>query len=148
MNLMLPSMRWPRPRLGDPWFGNGLGDLRPWSSSWLDQGPTTFPALNVWADESALHVEAELPGLALDALELTVLGDELTIAGERSDVIEEGSTWHRRERGVGKFSRVVRLPFDVHAAAVEARLEHGVLHVSLPKAEAARPRKIEVKTTR
>ena len=142
MILTRPHTRWPR-----PWFGNGPA-LRPWSSTWLEREPNVFPALNVWADDDALYVEAEIPGLPLDALELSVMGDELTISGDRHEVIEDGVTHHRRERGTGPFSRVVRLPVPVDAEKVEAKLEHGVLLVTLPKAEAVRPRKIEVKAVR
>jgi HSP20 family protein len=107
-----------------------------------------FPALNVWTDEDALHVEAEVPGLGLQDLDVSVLGDELIISGERADVVDDTVTQHRRERGVGKFSRTLRLPVAVEAGRVEARLQGGLLSITLPKAEALRPRKIEVKNAR
>jgi len=105
-----------------------------------------YPPVNVWEDDDALHVEAELPGMKLDQLEIYVHeGDQLTIQGERQPCVLEKGAWHRQERGFGKFSRVVSLPCDVDADKVEARFEQGVLHVTLPKAEAARPRRIAVK---
>lgn len=108
-------------------------------------GPVVFPPLNVWQTEHELFVEAELPGVAQDHLEISVLGGQLTLRGERQPSAEQ-QTWHRRERAFGAFERTLRLPTDVDADKVEATLEHGVLTIRLPKAEAAKPRKIEVKT--
>lgn len=106
---------------------------------------TGFPSINVWEDERNLHAEAELPGLTMNDLEVFVQGDELTIKGRRDDASPEGTTWHRRERGVGEFSRVLRLPVAVNAEKVEASLRDGVLAITLPKADSVLPRKIEVK---
>ena len=108
-------------------------------------GHRTFPALNVWEEGDKLLAEAEVPGLKMDDLEVTVQGDELTIKGERQADEEEDVTYHRRERGLGRFSRVIRLPVEVNADKVQATLRDGVLTITLPKAEAVLPRKIEVK---
>lgn len=108
-------------------------------------GARVFPALNLWEDDQNLYAEAELPGLKMDAVEVFVMGDELTLKGERSEEEKAGVSYHRRERGVGSFSRVVRLPVNVDADKVEANLRDGVLRITLPKAADARPRKIEVK---
>jgi HSP20 family protein len=104
-----------------------------------------YPALNVWEDDGNLYAEAEVPGLTMDNLEVFVVGDELTIKGERKQA-DSNATYHRRERGVGQFSRTLRLPMPIDADKVEASLKDGVLSVRMPKAEAARPRKIEVRT--
>lgn len=105
-----------------------------------------FPAMNVWEDESNIYAEAELPGMTQDQLEIYVTeGNQFTLQGERSATEQANMAWHRRERGAGKFSRTLTLPTNVDADKVEARLEQGVLHVTLPKAAAARPRKIAVK---
>lgn len=106
----------------------------------------SFPALNVWEDGNAFYAEAELPGLATEQLEVYVIdGNQLTVQGERKPAEAPQGTWHRRERGFGKFSRTVILPADVEADKVEAKLESGVLRVTLPKSAAARSRKIDVK---
>ena len=105
----------------------------------------SFPAVNVWEDEEGLYAEAEVPGLRMEDLEILVKGNELTVKGERKNGEQEGVTYHRRERGVGPFCSVVRLPVDVHVDGVEAQLDGGVLTITLPKAPSARPRKIEVK---
>ncbi len=105
-----------------------------------------FPALNVWEREAALCVEAELPGIRSDDLDISVAGQQLVIKGRRPDFqAEVGVSFHRRERGVGEFVRALELPVEVDAAGVEAKLTDGVLLITLPKAEAAKPRKIEVK---
>lgn len=105
-----------------------------------------FPALNIWEREGELFVEAELPGLKNDDLDISVVGQQLIIKGRRADFEpEEGVAFHRRERGVGDFMRSIDLPVDVDANRVEAKLTDGVLLITLPKAEAAKPRKIQVK---
>lgn len=106
----------------------------------------SYPALNVWEDNDAVFVEAELPGLDMKDLEIYVTGgNQLTIKGERKQPVIEKGVWHRQERGSGSFSRTLTLPFPVDADHVEARFENGVLHVKLAKHESAKPRKITVK---
>ncbi len=107
-------------------------------------GRRVFPAFNLWEDDLTLFAEAEVPGLRMDDLEVFVNGDELTVKGERKPGEEEGVTYHRRERGVGTFSRGLRLPVEVDAEKVEASLRDGVLTIRLPKAQAVIPRKITV----
>jgi len=102
------------------------------------------PAVNIWETDDALKVELEVPGVDSDQVELSVVGDELSIRVDRPDVEQEGTAYHRRERPVGAFARVLRLPVPVDADRVEAEMRHGVLTISLPKAESARPRKIQV----
>jgi len=106
-----------------------------------------FPALNVWEESDTLIVEAELPGLELQDLEIFVTGqNQLTLKGERKVNSAKESTQHRQERGFGNFVRTLTLPFPVDDAKVEARLEHGVLTIRLPKHEAAKPRRINIKS--
>lgn len=105
-----------------------------------------FPALNVWERDEELFVEAEVPGLKNEDLDISVIGHQLVIKGRRADFEQQGLAYHRRERGVGEFTRTVELPVDVEAEGVQARLTDGVLLITLPKAEAAKPRKIQVKS--
>jgi HSP20 family protein len=105
------------------------------------------PPINVWEQQDALKVEMELPGIKGDQLDISVAGDELSIKASRPDVAQEGVTYHRRERPVGAFSRIVRLPIEVDADRVDADLRDGVLTITLPKAESAKPRKINVTGT-
>jgi len=103
-----------------------------------------FPALNVWQDGDNLFAEAELPGVKSEDLDISVVGNELTVKGRRPESNEAGTSFHRRERGAGEFVRVVRLPFEVNAEKVQASLQDGVLRLTLPKADAAKPHKIQV----
>ena len=108
--------------------------------------PAGFPALNVWEDEDKLYAEAEIPGVPMEDLEIYVVGDELTVKGQRKPAAEKGVVCHRQERGTGQFSRTLTLPADVDAEKVVAKLCNGVLTLTLPKAETARPKRIEIKT--
>jgi len=105
-----------------------------------------FPALNIWEDAERVHAEAELPGLSMGDIEVLVVGDELTIKGSRKAAEGKDLTYHRQERGAGEFSRTVTLPYEIDAERVDAVLKDGVLMLTLPKAEKARPKKITVKT--
>lgn len=107
-------------------------------------GGRAFPAVNLWEDEKHLYAEAEVPGLTMNDIEVSVLGNELTVRGERKGAECEGVSFHRRERGLGAFGRVLHLPFDVDADRVHAELRDGVLTVTLPKAPSVLPRKIKV----
>jgi HSP20 family protein len=123
-------------RLFDRWGDSGHGLF----------GGRAFPPLNVWEEGDQVFVEAELPGQDLKDLEIYVTGgNQLTVKGTRKQVTPEKGVWHRQERNFGEFSRTVTLPFLVDAEKVEARLENGVLKLTLSKHESARPRKIEVK---
>ena len=108
-------------------------------------GQAVFPLLNVWEDDNHYFVEAELPGMQMEDLEIFVNGSQLTIKGERKEPSGEPGTWHRRERGYGKFARIFELPHVVDAEQVNAELKHGVLTVKLPKQPESRPRRIEVR---
>ncbi|MGL4552591.1 MAG: Hsp20/alpha crystallin family protein [Gemmataceae bacterium] len=111
----------------------------------LTRPVTAFPAVNVWEDADAYHLEAELPGLTQDEVSIAVTQrNVLTLSGERKSDDGEGR-WHRRERGFGRFQRVLRLPAAVDADKVEAKLEGGVLRLTLPKHADAKPRRIAVK---
>lgn len=105
---------------------------------------SSFPAVNIWEQEHNFFVEAELPGLVLEDLEISVMGRELTVKGKRPETA--GDTYHRRERGVGNFTRVIQLPTALAIDSIEARLRNGVLTVRLPKAEEVRPRQIQIKS--
>jgi HSP20 family protein len=108
---------------------------------------TSFPPINVFASEDDVIITSELPGIDPSDVDLSVTGDVLTIKGNRkSQELEEGQTWHRRERGAGSFYRNVQLPFNVDRSKVEADYSRGILKITLPRAEAEKPRKINVKT--
>lgn len=105
-------------------------------------------ALNIWTSEDGAIVTAEMPGVKAEALDLSVVGDSLVLRGRRDAEIPETEKgeWHRRERATGEFVRTVQLPFKVESAQVEAKLERGLLTVTLPRAAEEKPRKIALKS--
>ncbi len=106
----------------------------------------SYPPVNLWEDDDFVYAEAELPGLKLPALEITVsMGNQLTLKGKREPAAPEKVEWHRQERGFGSFERTIELPVSVDASKVEARLENGVLTIKMAKSPAAKPKKILVK---
>jgi HSP20 family protein len=113
-------------------------------NAWFQPG-TGGPRLNVWEENDTFYAEAEVPGLRQEDIDVSVIGKQLTIKGKRESAPENKETvFHRRERVVGEFVRAVTLPAEIDAEKVSATLNGGVLTVTLPKAEAAKPRKINV----
>ncbi|MGV8081843.1 MAG: Hsp20/alpha crystallin family protein [Syntrophales bacterium] len=105
-----------------------------------------FPAINVWSGENEIVVSAELPGADPDGMDISVVGESMTLSGVRNpEALKEGENYHRQERSSGRFSRTLQLPFRVNAANVAARFEKGILQITLPRAEADKPRKISIK---
>jgi HSP20 family protein len=104
-----------------------------------------FPAINIWTERDSLIVTTELPGVDPGSIDMSVVGKTLTLRGERKPEEVENGTYHRRERWYGKFGKAIELPFNVEADKVSARFNKGVLYITLPKAEAEKPRKISVK---
>jgi HSP20 family protein len=137
---MLEPMRLVSDRLG--WFRTEMDQLL---GRYLPEALGGYPSLNVWEDEDKFYAEAELPGFKSDDLEISVMGGTLTLKGERKAVAPAGGIWHRRERVFGPFTRAVELGGAVDPEGVEAAFKNGVLTVTLPKAAAAKPRRIEVK---
>jgi HSP20 family protein len=106
----------------------------------------SYPAMNVWTNEDGAIVTAELPGINPEDIDISVVENTLTVKGSRQpDELQEGETYHRRERGCGTFARTFQLPFQVEVGKVEGVFEKGVLRISLPRAEAEKPKKIAVK---
>jgi len=145
--------RW-SPAQGSVWtqLHDLQGEVNRLFDHWGDRGRSMlglqgFPAFNLWEDGDVLHLEAELPGLEMKDVEIYVTGhNQLTVKGERKPPELENAVQHRQERGFGSFVRTVTLPVAVDENKIEARFDNGVLHLSMPKHETARPRKIEIKT--
>jgi HSP20 family protein len=105
-----------------------------------------YPALNLWTNEDSAVVTAELPGVSPDQIDISVEDDVLAVRGRREpEALVEGVTYHRRERLFGAFARTLRLPFRVDAGKVEAVFANGVLSITLPRAEADKPKKIAIR---
>lgn len=114
--------------------------------SGLDQAVSREnPPVNAWVGESDVIVTAELPGVDPGKVDISVVGDTLTISGSREpEALKEGENYHRQERGYGRFTRSLQLPFHVETGKVGARYDRGILEITLPRAEADKPRKIAV----
>lgn len=107
-----------------------------------------MPALDVRETQDRYEVHVDLPGLEPGDVNVTFEDGMLTISGKRQFGTEdEGDTWHRIERGFGTFARSIRLPQIADTERIEASFDKGVLTVSVPKTEQAKPRTIEVRTT-
>ena len=106
-----------------------------------------FPLTNITEDDHQYYVRAELPDMVSDEIDISVTRDSLSISGERKITAEkEEARYHRREREAGKFSRVISLPGQIETEKVEASCVDGVLTITLPKAEASKPKQITVTT--
>ncbi|MFI4876375.1 MAG: Hsp20/alpha crystallin family protein [Blastopirellula sp. JB062] len=105
-----------------------------------------MPSLNVAETEAAYEVSVEIPGIAPEDVHVELKEGLLTISGERrQDQETEDKKYHRVEHVYGKFERSLRLTSPVDEDNVSAEYDQGILNVTIPKAEKARPRKIEVK---
>ncbi len=103
------------------------------------------PAFDVYEEKDNFVVKAELPGLKKEDISVSLHEGNLIISGERkSETKNEGTEVHRAERYFGKFQRVVALPAQVTASSVKAEYKDGILTVTLPKSEEAKPRQIDV----
>ena len=108
-------------------------------------GTQRYPKINLSEDQESYYLEALLPGIDEKDIDLSVAGNTLTLSGERKEETDEGGrTWHRRERGYGKFLRTIELPSDINGKKVSAEYKNGLLTVTMAKAESAKPKKISI----
>jgi len=149
-------VRWQRPGLANwPEFGR-LSDLRDeidrlFESPFAELTRTSrllsgwTPALDVYEDKDNFTVKAELPGMKKEDIEVTLHDGTLSISGERkSESKHEDAEVYRAERFFGRFQRTVALPTSVAADKVKASYKDGVLTITLPKTEDAKPKYIDV----
>ena len=106
-----------------------------------------FPLINMWVDADSVTVTSEIPGIDADEIEISVVGKSLSLRGSRKqDETKENEAYHRRERWNGRFSKTVELPFNIQTDRVDAKFSKGVLSITLPRAEAEKPKKIDIKS--
>lgn len=107
-----------------------------------------FPLVNVTENNDNYYVRTELPGIKSDELDISITGNSLAISGERKLPVEDKKAhYHRRERESGIFKRIINLPSQLDSGKAEARSADGILTIILPKAEAAKPRQITIKSS-
>ena len=104
------------------------------------------PAVDIAEEEDAFQVKMELPGVAKEDVKITMENDLLTVRGEKKQEKEtKGKNYHRIERGYGLFQRSFTLPVTVRGEKIEASFRDGILNITLPKSEEAKPKEIEVR---
>jgi HSP20 family protein len=135
----LLSVRDEMNRLFNQAFGRTGGDVESWlSGSWV-------PPVDIFETNDMLVIKAELPGFTKEDLHVEINENTLTLKGERrSDATVKEEQYHRRERTYGAFQRSFLLPAVVDQGKVQATYKDGVLELHLPKAEAAKPKRISI----
>lgn len=106
-----------------------------------------FPPMNVSEDQDHYYVRALVPGIDAAQLNVSVVHQTIAVSGTRQAPEEEGVSYHRKERADGAFSRSVTLPAVFDGTRVEAKYVDGILTLTLPKPEAAKPRRVTVETS-
>jgi len=109
------------------------------------QSARQYPLVNLSEDDANVYVEALAPGVDPKSLDVSVVQDTLTIKGEKPGLAQvTADAYHRNERAAGRFTRAIDLAVEVDATRVQAEYRNGLLVVTLPKAEAAKPKQIQV----
>lgn len=124
----------------NPW--SLMGDMRPIERELFQ------PHMDLEENESAYLMTIDLPGVKKEDVQVNLNGNILTVSGERKrmETVTDKNGTRKEERAYGKFQRSFTLPETVNAEKIEANLENGVLSLALPKAEAAKPRTIQIQT--
>ncbi len=130
-------------------FGRG-GNLGPVFGRWVDEDDTKEsawrPVVDIFETDDGVVMRAELPGMDKDDVKIGLENNVLTLHGERKfDEEVKRENYHRVERSYGSFCRSFTLPSDVDKNKIEARFDSGILEVTLPKSEKAKPKQIEIK---
>ena len=115
------------------------------NGAWVERGAATFALpLDITEAENDFVVKASLPGIRPEDVQTTVLGDTLTIRAESKVEEENGHNWLLRERRAGSFQRTVSMGTPINADMASAQFDNGVLTLTLPKSEQARPKQIKL----
>lgn len=116
---------------------------------WFDQSPVNMggfaPAVDVWEDDNNIYVETPLPGMDPEKVNISIENDVLTIEGshEKKSEVDE-KNYYRKEVRMGSFHRAVALPSAVKSDDAKASYENGMLTITVPKEERAKPKKVKV----
>ncbi|GAX61827.1 small heat shock protein [Candidatus Scalindua japonica] len=120
---------------------------RSFNTGFFDSATTSRgvnPPVNIFEKDGEMVLVAELPGVKKEDLNIEVKGNTLRLAGERTIKYGENTSYHRVERDSSKFDRTVRLPVNVEADKVKAEYKDGLLLLTLPRAEADKPKQITI----
>lgn len=133
----LATLRDEMERLFDTFFGR--------RSALMEREYTYVPAVDVEETDNEFIVRAELPGMDKKNIKISLSEDAITISGERKRHKEEKSkTYHRIEMAYGKFTRTIEFPCEVDPASAKAVYKNGILTITVPKSEKAKPKEIEI----
>jgi HSP20 family protein len=105
---------------------------------------SAFPAVDIIEHADRVHVAVDLPGVGPEAIDVSIVGNMMTVQGSYSAVLADGGTSHLSERPRGAFKRMIPLPASVNSEDIRAESRNGVLQISVGKIETAKPRKIPV----
>jgi HSP20 family protein len=113
------------------------------------RGAREYPLINIYDDENAVYLEALAPGADPASFNISIMQDTLTLSGEKPRVPGEvkPEAFHREERAAGKFVRSISLPVDIEDTQVKAEYRNGLLLITAPKSEKAKPKQINVQVT-
>jgi HSP20 family protein len=130
-------------RAGPPSGGQYRGAFLP------GRGAREYPLTNLYEDQDTVWVEALAPGCDPGSFNITVVGNMLTLSGEKPRVAGDvkPEAFHREERAAGKFSRSIQLPVDMDDSKVKGEYKNGLLFITLPKSERAKPKQIRVQAS-
>jgi len=134
----LTTLRDEMDKIWNRFFGEWPG-MEPFRTEWV-------PSLDVSETKNNIVVKSEVPGMDPKDIDISLVGDALTIKGEKKQEREEkDENYHRIERSYGTFSRSVRLPQDVQSDKIKANYKNGILKITLPKSEEAKAKEIKIK---
>jgi len=124
-------------------FDSVFEDVRP---LWAIGAAMQVPPVNLWEEGDNVMLECELPGVKAGDVDIEVSGDQLRLSVKRQErkTDEKNGRWLRRERSVGQFTRTIKLPYELDAEKVEAKLHNGVLTLTMPKAPHHRPHRVKL----
>ncbi len=106
----------------------------------------SYPLMNVWTSQDGLVIDAELPGAVPEDVDISVMGDTLTLSGRiNTTPHKDNEQVFRQERPAGEFKRTLQLPFRANPDGVKAAYKDGILRIKIPRSEDEKPRKIQIK---
>jgi HSP20 family protein len=112
-----------------------------WKPNVISQRRASYPPVNITEDQTNIYVDAEIPGMDIDDLEIILTEGSLVIKGNRK---ADNGNYYRQERPVGVFQRIINLNVPIDADKVKAKMKNGLLEIVLPKTDEAKPKKISI----
>jgi len=132
-------------KLNDPW--KEFERMRHALARASTASTADFPLVNVWASADMATITSEIPGIDPGTIDVSIIENLVTMRGSRGpEELGKNDQYHRKERWYGQFSKTIELPFAVESNKAVATFAKGVLTITLPRAEADKPRKITIRS--